>query len=189
MPRAFWAALLAAALSGPAAAARRKDTLIYSRFDVDPGEWRYFEFPAKSPDARLEVKFEVLGAREVPAVRVAVLKQDDFDRFRERQPYTNFRATPYERQGTLRASLAETGDYVVVVDNRQARRRARVDLEVTLTSGPDPETLPVAYASPRTRMAVVAASVAGFLLIVFVAGRALWRATRRPPDPPPVRWA
>jgi len=41
-------------------AARRKETLIYSRFDVDPGEWRYFEFPSKAGEARLEVRFDVL---------------------------------------------------------------------------------------------------------------------------------
>jgi hypothetical protein len=183
-------ALAVAALGGLADAARRKDSLIYSRFDVDPGEWRYFEFPSKAGEARLEVRFEVLSPKDSVGVRVRVQRQAEFDKFRENRPHQDFQATSYLRHGALRAKLAPPGDYVVVVDNRrEAKRRYRVDLEVTLTTGPDPETLPVAYASGRKRTVVVVTSIAGFLLILLVVGRALWRATRRVPDPPGSLWA
>ena len=184
MPRGFLAALLLAALPGSLEAARRKETLIYSRFEVDPGEWRYFEFPSKVSEARLEVRFEVLSPKESPGVRVTVQKGAEFEKFREDQPHRDFRTTSYQRSGRLFTRLPETGDYVVIVDNRQeAKRRSRVDLEVSLTTGPDPETLPVTYASPHKRLIIIAASVAGFLLIVLLSGRALWRATRRRHSP------
>jgi len=181
MLRGFLAALLLATLAPPAGAARRKDTLIYSRFDIDPGEWRYFEFPSKSGDARLEVRFDVLSPKESQGVRVAVQKESEFDKFRENQPHQYFQTTPYQRSGNVRARLTESGSYVVIVDNRQeAKRRARVDLAVTLTTGPDPDALPVAYASPRKRWIVVSVSLAVFAAMLLVFGRALWRATRRP---------
>jgi len=185
MPRRLAFAVLVAAIASPADAARRKESLIYSRFDVDPGEWRYFEFPAKAAEARLEVRFDVLSPKDSPGVRAVVLRQAEFESYRERRPHRDLQATAYQRTGSLRTRLSEPGGYVVVLDNaRESKHRARVDLEVTLTIGPDPEALPVAYASPRRRLAVVAASVAGFLLILLVSGRALWRAARRRPPPP-----
>ena len=181
MLRGFLAALLLAALAPPASAARRKDTLIYSRFDIDAGEWRYFEFPAKSGEARLEVRFEVLSPKESQGVRITVLKEREFDKYRENQPHQDFQTTPYQRTGSLRTKLTDPGGYVVIVDNRQeTKRHARVDLEVTLSTGPDPDSLPVAYASARKRWIVVTVSLAVFAAMLLVFGRALWRATRRP---------
>jgi hypothetical protein len=179
MLRGFWIALLLVSVAAPAA--RRKETLIYSRFDVDPGEWRYFEFPSKAGEARLEVRFDVLSPKNGLGIRATLLSAGEFEKFREKQPHQDIQATSYRRAGSLRVRLSEPGDYVVVVDNRQdAQRRSRVDLEVTLTTGPDPESLPVAYASPRKRLIVVTLSLAGFAVIAGLAGRALWRATRRP---------
>jgi hypothetical protein len=181
MLRPVLVALVLAAVAAPVWGARRKETLIYSRFDVDPGEWRYFEFPSKAGEARLEVRFDVLSPKDGPGIRATVLSAGEFEKFREKLPHQDLQATSYQRAGSLRARLSEPGGYVVVVDNRQnAQRRCRVDLEVTLTTGPDPESLPVTYASPRKRLIVVTVSLAGFAVIAALAGRALWRATRRP---------
>jgi len=189
MPPALRLALVAL-LAWAAPAAQRKETLIYSRFDVDPGEWRYFEFPAKAGEARLDVRFEVLSPKNAPGVRVAVLREGEFRRFRDNQPHQQVRTTTYRREGSLRTRLEEPGGYVVLIDNRQGeRRRCRVDLEVTLTTGPDPETLPVRYASPQKRLIVVAASLFGFGVITGWAGRALWRTSRRPETPRPLEWS
>lgn len=180
MLRGFVAALLLVTLAPPAAAARRKDTLNYS-FDIDPGEWRYFEFPSKSGEAWIEIRFDVLSPKDSRGVRVAIQREREFDKFRENQPHQNFQVTSYQRSGNLRSRLTESGGYVVIVDNRrEAKRRARVYLEVIVTTGPDPESLPVAYASPRKRWIVVTISLAVFAAMLLVFGRALWRATRRP---------
>ena len=171
--------LLLALAALPASAAQHKETLIYSKFDIDPGEWRYFEFPSKEKDARLRVQFEAQSHQKTSGVRVALQSEEEFRKFRENRPHREISASGYRRDGTLRANLAEPGDYVVVIDNRmEGRRKCRVEMEVTLTTGPDPETLPVEYASPRKRLIVVAASLAGFLAILALSGQALWRATR-----------
>jgi ABC-type spermidine/putrescine transport system permease subunit II len=71
---------------------------------------------------------------------------------------------------------------VVVIDNRgTSPRRRHVEMESVLVTGPEPETLPVQYLSSEKRAVVVVVSAAGFLLILALAGRALWRATRRRP--------
>ena len=172
--------LLLALMAWSAFAAQRRETLIYSRFDIDPGEWRYFEFPSKAADARLDVRFEVLSPKDSAGVRVAVQKEQDFRQFRENRPYAEISSSSYWKEGSLRTRLAEPGGYAVVIESRkESQRKCRVELEVSLTAGPDPESLPVSYASPRKRLIVVTVSLAGFLLILVLAGQALWRATRR----------
>ncbi|MBI3666105.1 MAG: hypothetical protein HY236_07750 [Acidobacteria bacterium] len=184
MRRAFGTALLAL-LVWPAAAAHRREFLIDSQFDIDPGESLYFEIPSKQPEARLEVQFEVQGPRGSRGIRVAVLSERELQNFREKQPHHEIISTAYRQEGILRTRLGEAGGYAVIVDNRlEARRKSRVRLEAVLTTGPDPETLPVTYASPEKRLIVVSVSLAGFLIIVALSGQALWRATRRPPSIP-----
>ena len=182
----FLLGCLLAILAWPAGAAQRKESLIYSRFEIDPGEWRYFEFPSKERDTRLEVQFEVQAPKDASGVRVAVMREQEFKLFRENQPHREISSTTFRHDGTLRTRLREAGGYAVVVDNRlEGRRKSRVRLEVALTTGPDPETLPVSYASPQKRLMVVSVSLMGFLIIVALTGQALWRATRRPPSSPP----
>ncbi len=176
-------ALLAAVW--PAGAAQRRDSLIYSRFDIDPGESRYFPFPSKEAGARLDVRFEVLSPKEAAGVRVRVQSEQEFERLRGGRPPESISVASYRRDGKLQTRLAQPGGYVVVIDSRlEARRRVRVDLEVVLVTGPDPETLPVAYASPRRRLVVVVASAGVFLLTALLAGRALLRALRWRPRAP-----
>jgi len=178
MSRRVRTALLLMLLALPVAAstAQRQEALIYSRFEVDPGEWRYFEFPAKDPVARLEVRFEVESSRDAGTVRVRLLRDREFEHFRQHQSSESLGATNYRRRGRLTAKL-EPGSYVVVVEGPpEGHRRAQVELDVKLLTGPDPETLPVAYASPRRRWVVVGVSLAAFALIVGWAGGALWRA-------------
>jgi hypothetical protein len=184
--------LLLAALATATWAAQRRETLIYSRFDVDPGEWRYFEFPAKEPMARLEAEFRVESQGEGHGIRLRVLTDEAFARFRAGQPAQHIEGTGYRRRGRFAVNL-EQGSYVLVAENRpEGDRRSRVELEANLITGPDPETLPVAYASPQRRMAVVGISLAAFAVILVWGGGALWRAARanRPPEPrQPLVWS
>ena len=173
-------------LAWTAGAAPRRESLIYSRFDIDPGEWRYFEFPAKENLARLEVRFEVLSPQEASGVRVRIFTAAEFQQLRAQEPHRELHATEYRRQGRLRARLGDAGGYAVVIDNpRTEREKSRVELDVMLATGPDPKDLPVAYASPRKRVAVVGLSLIIFLAIVGWSGRALLRAARQRPEPPP----
>ena len=174
----LWLLLVLAAW--PLPGAQRKETLIYSRFEIDPGEWRYFEFPSKENDARLQVQVDVRAPKNAPGVRVAVMNEEDFRRFRAGQPHREIASSAHRREGSLRIRLSDPAGYVVVIDNRlEGRRKSRVEMEVTLTTGPDPENLPVDYASPRKRLIVVTVSLACFLLILVLSGRALWGATRQ----------
>jgi hypothetical protein len=179
MPRRVpTALLLLLVLAAAAPAAQRQETLIYSRFEVDPGEWRYFEFPAKEVAARLDVRFDVDSSRDAGGVRVRLLRDREFERFRQNQPSESLGSTNYRRRGRLTAKL-EPGSYVVVVEGRpEGHRRSQVELDVKLLTGPDPEALPVAYASPRRRLVIVGVSLAAFAVILGWAGGALWRAAR-----------
>jgi spore coat polysaccharide biosynthesis protein SpsF (cytidylyltransferase family) len=89
-------AALAILHAGPAAraaaAAQHREELTYS-FDIDPGEWRYFEFPVKEKDARLEVRFEVRARHDSPGIRVAVMTQEEFRRFRDNLPHHDIGAS------------------------------------------------------------------------------------------------
>lgn len=170
---------LAIFLAWPAAAARHRETLIYSRFDLDPGELRFFEFPSKEKDARLDVRFKVLQPKE-GAARVIVLSAKDFLSMRRNQAHRQMGATPYQQEARLRAKLAEPGEHIVMIHLRkETQRKSQVEIEVALTTGPDPASLPVQYASPRKRLIVVSVSLIGFLIIAGLSGQALWRAARR----------
>ncbi len=172
-------------LAWTASAAARRESLIYSRFDIDPGEWRYFEFPAKENAARLEVRVEVLSPEKASGVRVRILTEAEFQQLRAQKPHQEVHATGYRRQARLRTRLGEAGGYVVVIDNPHAEReKSRVELDVMLTTGPDPQDLPVAYASPRKRLVVIGLSLIIFLAIAGWSGRALLRAARQRPEPP-----
>jgi hypothetical protein len=163
-------------------AAQHKETFNYS-FDVDPGDSRYFEMPTKEANARLHVEYEVQWPQRTRGVRVMVHSAGEFEKMRQNQAHQEIASLDYQKEGKLDIHLPSPGRYVVVIANRrEARRRCRVEMDVTLTTGPEPETLPVSYASPQTRKIVITASLAGFALILVISGRALWRATRPPPD-------
>ncbi len=170
--------LLGWLLAWALAAAQHKETFTYN-FDLEARETRYFEVTSKENDARLKVQFEVLSPQNAAGVRVALLSEEQFQQLREQKGHGELTSTAYLREGNLRTSLAEPGRYVVVIENAMERRRCRLEMGVVLTTGPEPETLPVTYASPQKRLIVVGASVAGFLLILTLSARALWRATRR----------
>ena len=171
--------LLLAFLAGPLTAAQHRETFTYS-FDIDPGEARYFDVTSREADSRLKVQFEVQSPQNPPPVRVAVQSEEEFRRFREHQPHREISSSPPQKEGTLKTRLPEAGRYIVVIENRMERRRkCRVEMLVVLMTGPEPETLPVEYASPRKRLIVVTVSVACFLLILALSGKALWRAAHR----------
>ncbi len=165
-------------LASTLAAAQHKETFTYN-FDLEPRETRYFEVTSKEKDARLRVQFEVQSPQNAAGVRVALLSAEQFQELREQRAHGEITSTAYLREGNLRTRLAEPGRYVVVIENQMERRRCRLEMEVVLTTGPEPETLPATYASPQKRLIVVSASVAGFLLILALSARALWRATRK----------
>ena len=174
------AAWLMVWLAWPAQARQRREYLFSSRFDIDAGESRFFEFPSKEKGARLEVQFEAVSGRLSAGARVILLREREFRRFRAQQAYAEITSTEFAAEGSLRYRLEEPGNYALVMElPANSRRRNRVRLEVTLTTGPDPATLPASYASPRKRLVVVAASLTGFFLVLALSGRALLRAARR----------
>jgi hypothetical protein len=177
-----WRVLGAAlALAWCLRAAQHRETFTYS-FDIDPGEVRYFDVLSKQPGARLQLSFEVASPEKSSGVRVAVESEKDFGRLRGNLPHQEMMASAYRPEGALRARLPEPGRYFVVIDNqKEARRRSRVEMEVNLITGPDPETLPVGYASPQKRLVVVSVSVIAFLCVLAASGAALWRSLQRPP--------
>ncbi len=165
-------------LACPLAAAQHKETFTYN-FDLEPRETRYFEVISKEKETRLKVQFEVQTPTNAAGVRVALLSEEQFQQLRQQKAHGESISTAYLRAGNLRTRLAEPGRYIVVIENQLERRRCRLEMLVVLTTGPEPESLPVTYASPRARLIVVIASAAGFLLILALSARALWGLTRR----------
>src|SRR5262249_193089 len=152
------------------AAAQHKETFTYN-FDLEPREMRYFEVTSKEKDARLKVQFEVQSSQNPAGVRVSLLSEEQFEQWRQQRPHGEITSTAYLREGNLRTRLAEPGRYAVVIENGLERRRCRLEMEVVLTTGPEPETLPATYASPQRRIIVVSASLAGFLVILVLSAR------------------
>lgn len=168
-------------LPAPLRAAQHKETSSHS-FDVDPGEPRYFEMPAKEANARLHVQYQVQWPQKTRGVHVLVESEEQFQHFRKNRPHREIASLDYQKEGTLDVHLPSPGLYMVVVESAEVRLRCRVEMDLTLTTGPEPETLPVSYVPPRTRLIVVSTSLAGFALILIFSGRALWRATRHRPE-------
>ena len=111
-------------------------------------------------------------------VRMALLRRDDLERLRNEEPTGALALTEQGRSGSLRYQVRQPGEYIMVLDNRSANRRATVRLNVWLDFA-EPAEPGVTRLSKGRRLAVVLISCAVFFGVVTFSARRLWHVIRR----------
>jgi hypothetical protein len=158
--------------------------LVEETIVVPPGGQQAVGVVLKQRAADVLCSFSVVS--EGPRVRLALVRMSPSEGTATR----TLAVTAYQKSGGLRYGVGEPGEYAVIVDNRQERRRpAAVALRVSLmfTEG---RSGAVRVLSAERRLAVVVLSMLGFLAIVVWSGKRLLRAIReqRNHEPPPPSW-
>ena len=144
-------------------------------YRVAPHDLRYMELSLNQRPALVEALFEVNAGP--PRVRLALMRREDFDRFRLGQPRAPLAISPAGATGRVFHDVARPGDYVLVVENRAAAP-AEVHLRVMLDfSGR--HSLTVTQISPERRAVVIALSMMVFVAIVSYSARRLLRNFNR----------
>jgi len=157
-------------------AAATRVELVDQIFEVPPAEWRYVELSLKQRPVTVICQFEASGRDDI---RVALLRREDFVRFREDRPHGNIALTPPGSRGDLRYTVHVPGTYYVVVDNRaETGHPAKVHLHISLDFAAAGQPY-VRTLSPARQAVVIAISFAVFFGVVLYAGRKLLRGMRR----------
>lgn len=139
---------------------------------VPPADWKTRRFSMRKPGI-VEVSYRVTKGGE--GVRLALIARRDESRVELRRQYTEFAATGFSREGTIRARLEEPGEYSILVDNRlETQRTATVSFKGVISyDAPQPR---VRTLSRGRQAAVIATSLVCFFGICLFAGRRLWDA-------------
>jgi hypothetical protein len=158
------------------AAATRLE-LVDEVLHIPAGDWRYVELGLKQQAAFVAADFEVQSGSQ--PVKLELMRHEDLDRLRSDRPNGVIVATALAASGRLLYRVRVPGDYVVVIDNRNANgREAVARLRVVLDFGarPGPQ---VTRLSPQRQFTVILISFAVFFGIVTYSARRLLRGIRR----------
>ena len=137
-------------------------------------KWNYYAVNLRQQTARVDAWYAVQSPKG--QVKLALLTYTDLDRLFQNVPHGVLAATPAARAGSLRCRVPRTGDYAVVVDNRDGESDVKVHVRVSLEfGGGGPE---VTSASPARRLTVVALSAMFFLTVATYSARRILRAVR-----------
>ncbi len=150
---------------------------------VPRGEWRTVSFSLRQRPAILECEFAVEAGRS--DVRVLLMSEEEFERFRDGDSHRALVETPYTRSGRFRQRIVRPGEFRVVVENRRETRgpagvRLRVNLRFLNQLTWQPSTL-----SPWRKLVVISASLLFFVGLSFWCGRRLLAAVERRGQVPP----
>lgn len=149
--------------------------LVNETYEIPAGEWRYVEVRVQQKPALVSAEYSSERPRQ--NIRLALLRRDDMERFRDERPHGWLAATEAGRSGRLRYFVHEPGDYAVIVDNRSGESRAPIHLRVWLDFAGDGPS--VTRLSPLRQLTVIALSFAVFFGIVTWSARRLLRSLRR----------
>jgi hypothetical protein len=144
---------------------------------IPAGDWRYVELGLKQQAAFVAADFEVQSGSQL--VKLELMRREDLDRLRTDRPNGVIAATAAAASGRLLYHVRVPGDYVVVIDNRnaggqEAVARLRVALDFGARPGPQ-----VTRLSPQRQFTVILISFAVFFGIVTYSARRLLRGIRR----------
>jgi hypothetical protein len=148
---------------------------------IPAGDWRYVELGLKQQAAFVAADFEVQSGSQL--VKLELMRREDLDRLRADRPNGVIAATALAASGRLLYHVRVPGDYVVVIDNRNANgnaggqeavARLRVALDFGARPGPQ-----VTRLSPQRQFTVILISFAVFFGIVTYSARRLLRGIRR----------
>jgi len=149
--------------------------LVDGIYQVPANDWKFVPVELHQEPARISASYDVLAGSG--NVRLALMLREDLERMREDLP-GHIALTRPGRSGHLSDWARRRGDFVLVLDNRDESRPARVRLRVWLSfgAGPGPD---VTELSPQRQLTIVSISFAVFFGIVTYSARRLWRAVKR----------
>ncbi len=164
--------LLALMLLAPPAPVALLDELVR----VPPAAWRAFDVTLKQRGALIDCRYAV--ERNHPAVRVALMKRADSERFEAGRNHRSIITLPYDSSGVFRHPLVEPGEYRLVIDNRKEERvPAIVRVQLVAVFG-DP-SLDIRELPPLARTRIVIVSLCLFGLVVLWTTWRIRRASLR----------
>ncbi len=152
--------------------------LVDDLYQIPAAEWKYVEVNLRQRPATIAANFEVRSGSD--QVRLALMTRNDLDRMRGNLPYGVLAITPASSHGAFAFRVRETGDYVLVVDNRAAKAKAsEVHLFVALDFA-DSAGSGITQLNPRRQVTVILLSFAFFFAVVTYSARRLLRGLRQP---------
>jgi hypothetical protein len=142
---------------------------------IAAGKWNYYPLRLSQQTARVIATFDVPGG--AGKARLALLTHAEAERLFRDQPHGVLAATGWSQRGTVSVRVPETGDYDIVLDNRDGEHDVPVHVRVILDFAP-PGPL-ARTASPVRRLVVVGISLAFFVGVVTYSTRRILRAIGR----------
>jgi hypothetical protein len=162
MPLFAWMLLLAASSSVE---------LVDHTYQIPANDWSFVDLGLRPRSALVKADFAVEAG---PPVQLMLLEHADLERLNRGETHGMVLSTAVGLAGRLEVRTANSGDYVVVVENRSGRAEtSKVRLRVLIDSAE------ATLLSPERQLTVVAISFAVFLGIVTYSARRLWQAVKR----------
>ena len=159
------------------AAAATSVDLVDEVYQIAHSEWKYVEVNLRQKPATVTASFRVeSGANKV---RLALMTRDSLELLREDLPHGVLAVTDAGSRGEFRFRVRQSGDYVVVVDNRASKALpSSVHMKISLDFANADIPLSTRLSRPR-QLAVIGLSFLFFFGVVTFAARKLMAATRR----------
>jgi hypothetical protein len=153
--------------------------LVDDLYQIPAAEWKYVDVNLAQRPAAISANFDVRKGGE--QVRLALMTHAEMDRLRANLPYGVLTMTPTGKRGGFLFRVRERGDYVLVVDNRDAKSQADVHLFVSLDFA-DAAVPGITQLDPRRQITVILLSFAFFFAVVTYSARKLLRGVRQTRD-------
>jgi hypothetical protein len=155
--------------------------LVDEVYHIPPAEWKYVEVNLRQQPALVSASFRVDSGSASGAgkVRLALMTRADLERLREDLPHGVLAVTEIGKSGALDFRVRQSGDYVLVVDNRPSKAQpAAVHLRIALDFA-RPTVPTVTRLTPQRQLVVIILSFAFFSGVVTYSARKLLRAAKR----------
>jgi hypothetical protein len=156
-------------------AAATRVELVNEVIQIPAGDWRYVEVTLKQRPAFVLADYTLPPGSS--GLRMELIRREELDKLQNSVPDDVLAVAPEGATGRLRYRVTITGEYALVIDNRDGTRTAapqvRVYLDFLQPAGPQVTAL-----SPMRRLTVVVISFAVFFGIVIFAARRLLRGIR-----------
>jgi hypothetical protein len=134
---------------------------------VPAAHWKALEVSITDRDTTLQCAFEVLT--KPTKVQAVLIKRSQLERFERGRHVDALYVTGFETSARFRYRVSETGDYILLLDNRlEGGRPAEVSLRVELTSA---RSTVVQEVPLERRRAIVALSLLFFGAVVVFSAR------------------
>jgi hypothetical protein len=151
--------------------------LVNESYQIPDDGWYWVPVDLQEHAALVKARFEVENGSR--GVRLLLLTQGEFERLRDRRDFRSLAVSRAGQAGELRYRARQTGRYVLVVDNREAREiPTAVRLHATLDFA-QVEGAEVTHVSPQRQLVVILLSFGFFFGVVTYSAKKMLRATRR----------